>query len=116
MLLENIIKVYIRVDENNYVTSINSSIFLDNVENYICIDEGSGDKYAHAQGNYLSKSLMDEQGRYNYKYINNKLVELSEDDKPVIEQDIPVKTEDEGLMEYLVNLDYRLCEMEIKEK
>ena len=35
------------------------------------IDEGSGDKYAHAQSNYLEKRIYDDQGRYNYKYIDN---------------------------------------------
>lgn len=79
--MENKIKVYIKVDENNCITDINSSIFLDSTENYICIDEGSGDKYAHAQGNYFPKGLIDNQGRYNYKYIDNKVVEITEEEK-----------------------------------
>lgn len=78
---ENKIKVYIKIDENNCITDINSSIFLKSTENYICIDEGSGDKYNHAQGNYLAKSLVDSKGRYNYKYVDNKVVELTEDEK-----------------------------------
>lgn len=80
-MLDNKIKVYIKIDENNCITDINSSIFLDSTENYICIDEGIGDKYAHAQGNYLPKGLTDSKGRYNYKYIDNKVVELTEEEK-----------------------------------
>ena len=80
-MLDNKIKVYIKIDENNCITSINSSIFLRSTENYICIDEGNGDKYSHAQGNYLSKGLVDNQGRYNYKYVDNKVVELTEEEK-----------------------------------
>lgn len=80
--MENMkIKVYIKINEQNIITDINSSIFLNNVEGYIQIDEGSGDKYAHAQGNYLDKCLVDESGRYNYKYVDNKVVELTEEEK-----------------------------------
>lgn len=75
------IKVYAKINEQNIITDINSSIFLDSIEGYIQIDEGSGDKYAHAQGNYLDKRLIDESGRFNYKYVNNRLVELTEEEK-----------------------------------
>lgn len=85
-MLENKIKVYIKIDENNCIIDINSSIFLSNTENYICIDEGFGDKYSHAQGNYFDvkngeKPLRDSKGRCNYKYIDNKVVELTEEEK-----------------------------------
>ena len=79
--MKEIIKVYIKTNENNIITAINSSIFLNNIEGYIQIDEGSGDKYAHAQGNYLDKSLVDESGRYNYKFENGQILELTEEEK-----------------------------------
>ena len=78
---ENTIKVYIKTNENNIITDINSSIFLNSIEGYIQIDEGSGDKYAHAQGNYLEKSLFDESGRYNYKFEDGKILEITEEEK-----------------------------------
>ena len=78
---ESTIKVYIKTNENNIITDINSSIFLNNVEGYIKIDEGSGDKYAHAQGNYLEKSLVDEYGIFNYKFEDGKILELTEEEK-----------------------------------
>ena len=80
--MENMkIKVYVKINEQNIITDINSSIFLNNVEGYIQIDEGSGDRYAHAQGNYLEKSLFDESGRYNYKLEDGKILELTDEEK-----------------------------------
>lgn len=77
------IKVYVKVDENNCITEINSSIFISNTKDYINIDEGLGQKYAHAQNYYFPKEkpLIDSQGRYNYKYIDNKVVEIAEEEK-----------------------------------
>lgn len=40
--------VYIRVDENSSIVEINSDAFLDNIEGYIELDSGYGDKYHHA--------------------------------------------------------------------
>lgn len=91
--MENMkVKVYVKINEHNIITDINSSIFLNNIEGYIQIDEGSGDKYAHAQGNYLEKSLVDESGRFNYKFVDNKIVELSEDEKKELHPPVTNKT------------------------
>lgn len=77
------IKVYVKLDENNVIIEINSSIFLKDTTDYIEIDEGQGDKFAHAQGNYLPKGLIDNNGHYNYKY-DNGLVELTDEEKEVL--------------------------------
>lgn len=76
-------KVYIELNEDKQITSINSEIFLSNEEMQAMtnIDEGEGDKYAHAQSQYLEKGLVDEHGRYNYKFTEGKIVEISEDEK-----------------------------------
>ena len=80
--MENMkVKVYVKINESNIIIDINSSIFLNNIEGYIQIDEGSGDKYAHAQGNYLEKSLVDESGRFNYKFEDGKILELTDEEK-----------------------------------
>ena len=68
------IKVYIKVNENNEIIEINSEIFINDFNGWILIDEGFGDRYSHAQGNYLSNSLTDDDGNYNFKYINGKIV------------------------------------------
>ncbi len=75
------IKVYVKLNEQNEIVQINSDIFLVNTDGYICIDEGEGDKYAHAQGCYFEKPLYDEQGRYNYKYVDGQVVEITEKDE-----------------------------------
>ena len=74
-------KVYVKTDSNSVITEINSDIFLSLVEGYMLIDEGEGDRYAHAQGNYLENRLMDDRGRYNYKLQDGSVVELKEAEK-----------------------------------
>ena len=72
---ENKISVYIKTDSNSNITDINSDVFINNTDGWIKIDEGIGDKYTHAQGNYLSNGLTTENGIYRYKYIDNKVIE-----------------------------------------
>lgn len=85
--MENEYKVYVSLSDG-YITSINSEIFLSQEEMSTMteIDRGQGDKYAHAQGLYLEKGLVDEHGRYNYKYLENKVIEVAEKDKPTIKE------------------------------
>lgn len=80
-------KVYVSL-QNGYITSINSEIFLtqEEISTMTEIDQGQGDKYVHAQSQYLEKGLIDELGRYNYKYIDGAVVEVSEDEKPTIKE------------------------------
>lgn len=73
-------KVYIRTDDNNNIISINSSIFLNDITNWICIDEGTGDKYTHAQSHYLDKPIITNKGIYRYKYVDNIVTEKTEEE------------------------------------
>ena len=72
--------VYVKVDESNRVTSINSSAFLADVTGWTEIDSGYGDKYHHAQGNYFDKPLCDERGIYRYKLVDGKSVERTQEE------------------------------------
>lgn len=85
--MENEYKVYVSLSDG-YITSINSEIFLSQEEIQAMkeIDQGQGDKYAHAQSQYLDKELVDEHGRYNYKFLEGKVVEVAEADKPTIKE------------------------------
>lgn len=74
-------KVLVKLNESNDVIAIGSDLFIEDTENWIPIDEGEGDKYAHAFNYYLKKGLIDDQGRYNYKYIANEVVEIPESEK-----------------------------------
>ena len=85
--MENGYKVYVSL-QDGYITSINSEIFLsqEEMDTMTEIDKGQGDKYAHAQGLYLEKGLVDEHGRYNYKFVAGKVVEIAEEEKPTIKE------------------------------
>lgn len=74
--LEQPIKVYIKINSNNEIVEVNSEIFINDLTGWVNIDEGFGDKYTHAQSQYLDKPLTDEQGKYNYKYENKKVFEI----------------------------------------
>jgi hypothetical protein len=78
--MDNVIKVYVKVDSAGCITQIDSSVFLTDLVDWIQIDEGTGDKYAHAQSQYLEKGLSDSTG-YNYKLINNKAVLRKDEEK-----------------------------------
>lgn len=92
-------KVYVKLNEDKCITSINSEIFLSNEEMQAMknIDEGEGDKYVHAQSHYLENGLIDKYGRYNYKYVEGKVVEVAEGDKPTIEEPKAVPTEQQKI-------------------
>ena len=72
--------VYVKVDESNRITAINSSAFLADVTGWTEIDSGYGDKYHHAQGNYFDKPLCDERGIYRYKLVDGKPVERTKEE------------------------------------
>ena len=72
--------VYVKIDESNRITAINSSAFLADVTGWTEIDSGYGDKYHHAQGNYLPGLLYDEHGICRYKLVNGKPIERTQDE------------------------------------
>lgn len=83
-------KVYVKVNENGYITDVESTAFHDEQklidDGFVKIDEGSdGRIYGHAQPNYLlmkyGKSKIDENGKYNFKYKDGEIIELTEDEK-----------------------------------
>lgn len=96
--MENEYKVYVSL-QDGYITSINSEIFLSEEEMSTMteIDQGQGDKYAHAQSQYLEKGLVDKYGRYNYKFVEGKVIEVAEAEKPTIEEPKAVPTEQDKI-------------------
>ena len=68
---EQPIGVYIKTNANGYITEVGSDIFIKDLTGWTKIDEGYGDKYAHAQSQYFGKPLVDEFGIYNYKFENS---------------------------------------------
>ena len=62
-------KVYIKKDAAGRVMDINSDAFLYDTTGWVQIDEGAGDRYHHAQGNYFPKPKYDERGIPRYAYV-----------------------------------------------
>lgn len=70
-------KVYVQADETGRVLAIGSSAFLRDLTGWVLIDEGEGDRYHHAQGNYMPLPILDERGVCRYKLVDGAVVERS---------------------------------------
>jgi len=107
--------VYIKTDAEHRVTAINSSAFLLDTSGWMKIDEGHGDKYHHAQGNYLPGPLMDKRGIYRYKLEDSKPVERTQEemDADYAARPVPEPTDNELLLEMAADHEYRICLMEL---
>lgn len=95
-------RVFIKTDSKNRITAVNSEIFISDFSGWTEIDSGDGDKFAHAQGNYFPKPIMNENGVYRYKYENSVVSKRSKDE---IAADMPAP-------EYSVSTEQRLEAME----
>lgn len=78
--------VYVKTDEQGRITAINSSAFLPDPHGWILIDAGDGDKFHHAQGNYLPLPLRDERGICRYRLLKNRIVSRTVEE---MEADLP---------------------------
>lgn len=67
--------VYVKADDQNRITAINSSAFIPDPSDWVEIDSGFGDKYHHAQGNYFDQPIRDMRGICRYKLEDGKPVE-----------------------------------------
>ena len=95
-------EVYVKIDEQNRIIEINSNAFISDLTKWIKIDEGVGDKYHHAQGNYLPLPLVDDRLIYRYKLAEGLPVERTQEemDADYVEPEIPeVQTYDEQIAE-----------------
>lgn len=73
-------KVYAKADSAGCITAINSDAFLADTTDWAQVDEGEGDRYHHAQGNYLPGPLVTYEGVYRYKLVGGKAVERTADE------------------------------------
>lgn len=72
--------VYVKVDTQNRITSVNSSAFLPDPSGWVEIDSGYGDKYHHAQVNYFPLPIYDERGIMRYKLVDGAPVERTQEE------------------------------------
>lgn len=70
-------KVLVQTDDAGRVTAINSDAFV-NGDGWTQIDEGEGDRYRHAQNNYLLKPLTDERGVCRYKLVDGLVAQRTQ--------------------------------------
>ena len=103
-------RVFMKTDSKNRITDINSEIFISDVSGWTEIDNGDGDKFAHAQGNYFPKPVMDENGVYRYKYENGAVCERSSDEMAAdMPEPAPVPPTNEELAAAIAELAEVIC-------
>lgn len=71
--------VYVKVDENGRIIDINSSLFLKDPSGWVEVTRGAGDRFQHAQGNYLPKPMFN-MGVPVYKMEMGEIKERSEEE------------------------------------
>lgn len=70
-------KVYVKPDNDNRITSVDSSAFLNDPTGWVQIDQGTEYRHKHAQGNYFSKPLRTTDGLLQYKLVDGQAMERS---------------------------------------
>ena len=93
--------VMIKIDEKNRIVAIDSDSFIQDKSEWIEIDRGYGDKYYHAQTQYLSAPLINLDGIYRYKFINNEILERTEEEIQQDKEEIVTPVTDQERIEQL---------------
>lgn len=85
--------VYVKTNSDGYITAVNSSAFLTDTTGWTVIDEGTGDRCHHAQGNYFPESIITEGGAYRYKLVDGVPTECTAEEIAAQEEALkPVPT------------------------
>ena len=69
IMFGNSFKVFIVVTDTSNIIDVNSDAFLSDTTGWVQIDEGTGDRYHHAQNNYFPKPKYDDRGIPRYAYV-----------------------------------------------
>lgn len=64
-------KVFIKKDAQGRIVNIDSDAFMEGTTGWVYIDEGTGDRYHHAQNNYFPKPKYDKRGIPRYAYVED---------------------------------------------
>ena len=81
--------VYAKTDEAGSVLALNSSAFLTDTDGWKEIDRGMGDRYHHAQGNYLPLPLYTDEGVPRYKLVDGAAAERTAEEIAADEAALP---------------------------
>ena len=96
-------KVYIKIDDKSRILRCEGGYTMSNIDNideWIFIDEGYGDKYNLCQSHYFEGGLYTEEGICRYKYVDGMCVLRSDEeieaDRPAPEPE-PTSTDESGV-------------------
>lgn len=93
-------KVYIQVDERNRILRCEGGYTMQNIQSideWIFVDEGTGDRYNLCQSHYFKDGLYTEDGIPRYKWDGEQAVLRTEEEieidrsnipQPVVEKDV----------------------------
>lgn len=79
----NLSSVYIKIDEEGRILRCEGGYSISNIDDvsqWIKIDEGSGDKYNLCQSNYFDLPLRTIEGTCRWKYVDGECVLRTEDE------------------------------------
>ena len=69
VLMEKYYRVYVKINDRGIIIDVNSNAFISDTSGWVQIDEGTGDRYHHAQNNYFPKPKYDERGIPRYAHV-----------------------------------------------
>ena len=109
-------KVYIRIDETSRILRCEGGYTMGNIQNideWIFIDEGLGDRYNLCQSHYFDK-LYTEDGIPRYKWDGEKAILRSDGEIEADRENLPkhAPTEDELQWQAITELEISLMEQE----
>ena len=73
--------VFVKLDDANRITDVNSSAFILNQDGWMEIDRGYTQRHHHAQGNYFPQPIIDERGVYRYKLVDGQAMERTQEER-----------------------------------
>ena len=105
--------VYVRTDERDRIIEVDSDAFLNDTAGWTAIDEGLGDKYHHAQGNYFD-SLYTDDGIPRYALADGApVLRLDEEIEADRTEIVHVPTETEILKQQVADLQNQILTMRL---
>ena len=105
--------VFVKCDASNRIIAINSSFFIVDSSGWIAIDSGYGDKYMHAQNNYLPHELFTETGICRFKLVDGIPTIRSDEEINKDSVDTQSGNKNDFMLELAADHEIRLCLLEI---
>lgn len=113
-------EVYILIDSNNHIIRCEGGYSIsniDNIEEWIKIDEGYGDKYNLCQSHYFDKPIINMNGTHSYVYENNEIRESTLDElAEELAERVTLEVQPDSqadIQEMMIDHEYRLTLLEL---